>query len=132
MYPEWSMKVLAVLKKAYRADALTTVVGPLTGGVGCWALIDGEWSTAAIFLSLSAVQLVSLRQELGPKTERLAKWSIRVSLAAAIAFLGVGCAAAVKGDILLAVISVLAAVAGLYSARMERRRLTAGRPKISI
>lgn len=126
------MKAVVVIKRMYGTDASTTVLTLLTGVVGCWALIDREWSTAAIFLSLSAVYLVSLLRELGPKTERLAKWSTRVSLAAAVAFLGVGCAAAVRGNVFLAVISVLAGMAGMYSARMERRRLTAGRPKASV
>jgi hypothetical protein len=126
------MRVLAFAKNAYKADPSTTLIALFSALVGCWSLVDGEWSSAAIFLALPAIFLVGLWKELEPTNDQAAKWSSRVSFAAALTFLGVGCAAALRRDVFLAALAILAVLVWVYGALMERRRRASGRRKISI
>jgi NADH:ubiquinone oxidoreductase subunit 2 (subunit N) len=133
MYSEQSMKALAMLKEAFKADGLVAATALITLLAGCLALIDAKWATAGLFLSVSAVNLAALREKLGPKSERAAKWTTGVVLAAGIALFGVACIYATGGDIALAIVSGLAGAGTLANAYFGRRRQSdAGRPKISI
>lgn len=125
------MTVVAMVKKAFKENRLGTFATLITLIAGCWALVAGDWVSAALLLSVSAVTLVGLRDELDPETARSVGWPEAVVLAAAIGFLGVTCAQAVTGHIPLAVITGFAGAVTLISARTRWRRQRAGRAKIS-
>jgi hypothetical protein len=124
------MKLLAVLKEAFKADGWGATAGLSTLLAGCLGLIAANWVSAGLFLSVSAGASVRPWERIGPKTEQSAKWARGVILAAGVGFLGVAFANAVRGDAVLAVISAFAGALSLYDVFFGRRR-RAGRPKIS-
>jgi hypothetical protein len=126
------MKALAISKEAFKADGWVAAGALITFLAGFTGLISAEWATAGLFLSLSAINFVTLREMLGPKSEQAAKLTTGVVLAAGIALLGAAYLFATSGDIALAIVTGLAGAVNLVDPYFRRRRQSdAGRPKIS-
>jgi len=126
------MTVLAMLKKSFRAEPGSATVVLLLLVVGCWSLVDAEWSSGALSLSVSAVIVITLRGKLWSETEHSAKWETGVLLTSGIAQLGVACANAVTGDLGLAVLVGLAGTVILIDPCVRWLKQTARRAKSSI